>query len=75
MATPAPVRVALYLRVSTTGQTVENQRLELERVAAARGWAVAATYRDEGISGAKGRDERPGSMRHSRAHLPVPMTC
>src|SRR3954454_11451143 len=27
-------RVALYLRVSTTGQTVENQRLELEAWAA-----------------------------------------
>jgi hypothetical protein len=24
-------RVALYLRVSTTGQTVENQKLELSR--------------------------------------------
>ena len=27
-------RVALYLRVSTKGQTVENQRRELEAVAA-----------------------------------------
>ena len=56
----APVRVALYLRVSTNGQTVENQRLELERVAAARGWDITATYHDKGISRAKGRDERPG---------------
>jgi DNA invertase Pin-like site-specific DNA recombinase len=29
-------------------------------VAAARGWAITATYHDRGISGAKGRDERPG---------------
>jgi DNA invertase Pin-like site-specific DNA recombinase len=51
---------ALYLRVSTKDQTVENQRLELERVAHAKGWTIAATYEDEGISGAKGRDKRPG---------------
>jgi DNA invertase Pin-like site-specific DNA recombinase len=58
---PKPsVRVALYLRVSTTGHTVENQRLELERVAVARGWIVAATYHDKGINGAKGREQRPG---------------
>ena len=53
-------RVALYLRVSTKGQSVENQRLELEAVAAHRGWAVVATYQDAGISGANGRDKRPG---------------
>ena len=54
------MRVALYLRVSTSSQTVENQERELAAVAAARGWQVVATYRDEGISGAKGRDRRPG---------------
>ena len=54
------MKTALYLRVSTAQQTTENQRLELERVAAARGWQIVATYRDDGISGAKGRDERPG---------------
>ncbi|PPE79386.1 resolvase [Kaistia algarum] len=53
-------RVALYLRVSTSGQTVENQRLELEGVAARHGWEVVATFEDAGISGAKGRDQRPG---------------
>jgi DNA invertase Pin-like site-specific DNA recombinase len=51
---------ALYLRVSTNGQTVDNQRRELEAAAAARGWLVGAVYADEGISGAKGRDRRPG---------------
>ena len=54
------MRVALYLRVSTSAQTVENQERELAAVAAAPGWQVVATYRDEGISGAKGRDRRPG---------------
>src|SRR6516165_11413140 len=53
-------RAALYLRVSTDGQSVENQRLALEAVAAQRGWSVVAGYDDNGISGAQGRDRRPG---------------
>jgi len=53
-------RAALYLRVSTDGQVTENQRLALEAVAAQRGWNVVAVYEDAGISGAKGRDKRPG---------------
>lgn len=52
-------RVGLYLRVSTSGQTVENQRQDLEGVAEQRGWTVVETYIDHGISGAKGRDKRP----------------
>jgi DNA invertase Pin-like site-specific DNA recombinase len=53
-------RAALYLRVSTGEQTTENQRRELEAVAVQRGWEIVATYEDAGISGAKGRDARPG---------------
>lgn len=53
-------RAALYLRVSTDGQTVENQRLVLDAVAQRRGWEIARTYEDNGISGAKGRDKRLG---------------
>jgi DNA invertase Pin-like site-specific DNA recombinase len=53
-------RVGIYLRVSTDGQTTENQRRELEAVAARSGWEVVAFYEDAGISGAKGRDMRPG---------------
>jgi DNA invertase Pin-like site-specific DNA recombinase len=53
-------RAALYLRVSTDGQTTDNQRLALEAVAAQRGWSIVAIYKDAGISGAKGRDKRPG---------------
>lgn len=52
-------RVALYLRVSTDGQTTEHQRRELEARAAASGWQVVAVFEDAGISGAKGRDKRP----------------
>ena len=53
-------RVALYLRVSTDGQSVENQRQELLSVAKHHGWDVVETYQDAGISGSKGRDKRPG---------------
>jgi DNA invertase Pin-like site-specific DNA recombinase len=53
------MRVALYLRVSTDGQTTEHQRRELEARAAAAGWDVVKVYEDAGISGAKGRDGRP----------------
>ena len=53
--------VALYARVSThNGQTPENQLRELRAVARRHGWKVAAIFTDEGISGAKGRDKRPG---------------
>jgi DNA invertase Pin-like site-specific DNA recombinase len=53
-------RVALYLRVSTTGQTVENQERELCAMAARAGWEIVTVFTDAGISGAKGRDKRPG---------------
>jgi|SRR3954451_17271785 DNA invertase Pin-like site-specific DNA recombinase len=55
-------RVALYGRVSTDtkNQTVENQLRELQAVGARLGWIVVAVYTDEGVSGAKGRDKRPG---------------
>jgi DNA invertase Pin-like site-specific DNA recombinase len=54
-------RVAIYARVSTDrSQTVENQLLELHEVAQRQGWIVVAVFTDEGISGAKGRDQRPG---------------
>ena len=53
-------RVAIYLRVSTSEQTTGNQRHELEAVAARHGWNVVEVYEDAGISGAKGRDQRPG---------------
>jgi DNA invertase Pin-like site-specific DNA recombinase len=61
-----PRKVALYLRVSTKGQTVENQRRELEAVATRSGWEIAGVYQDAGISGAKGRNERPGLDRMMR---------
>jgi DNA invertase Pin-like site-specific DNA recombinase len=53
-------QVAIYLRVSTSKQETSNQRRELEAVAARSGWEVVKVYEDAGISGAKGRDRRPG---------------
>ena len=52
--------VALYLRVSTDGQSVDNQRLALQEAAVRHRWRVVAEFVDRGISGAKGRDQRPG---------------
>lgn len=52
-------RVALYLRVSTDTQTVENQRRELVGIGDRLGWDVVEVLADEGISGAKGREKRP----------------
>ena len=52
-------RVAIYARVSTSSQTTANQLAELERVAALRAWTIVETFQDDGISGAKGRSERP----------------
>src|SRR6202521_6138128 len=53
-------RVAIYIRVSTSKQDTDNQRRELEAVAERSGWKVVKVYEDAGISGAKGRDQRPG---------------
>jgi DNA invertase Pin-like site-specific DNA recombinase len=50
------IRAALYARVSTPGQTPENQLVALRAFAQARGWE-AIEYVDHGISGSK--DRRP----------------
>ena len=53
-------RAAIYLRVSTDGQTTDNQRHALVAAAERRGWPVVTVYDDAGISGAQDRDKRPG---------------
>jgi DNA invertase Pin-like site-specific DNA recombinase len=55
----APLRAALYLRVSTDQQTTENQRLVLTKLAERRGFEIVREYEDAGISGASGREKRP----------------
>ena len=53
-------RAAIYVRVSTDEQSVENQEAELRATAEHMGPEVVAVYRDKGFSGAKGRNGRPG---------------
>jgi DNA invertase Pin-like site-specific DNA recombinase len=42
------------------GQTTINQRRELEAVAGHHGWKEVQVFSDNGVSGAKGRRDRPG---------------
>ena len=56
-------RAAIYVRVSTDKQTIDNQVAALRQIAERRGWEVVEQYSDAGISGAKGRDGRPGTPR------------
>jgi DNA invertase Pin-like site-specific DNA recombinase len=53
-------RAAIYVRVSTDKQTIDNQVAALHQIADRRGWEVVEQYHDAGISGAKGRERRPG---------------
>jgi DNA invertase Pin-like site-specific DNA recombinase len=68
-------RVAFYLRVSTDGQTIENQQRELELLAELEGWQNVEIFQDEGISGSLGREARPGFnellYRAERRHFDV----
>ena len=52
-------KVAVYARVSTDKQTVENQLQVLREVAERNDYEIVCEYIDSGISGAKGRDKRP----------------
>src|SRR5580693_8959994 len=54
-----PVRVAIYSRVSTDHQTMENQERELRAIADRMSWTVVKVYQDQGVSGAKSRENRP----------------
>ncbi len=53
-------RAGIYLRVSTDSQTTANQFHILQEVAERSGWTIVHVFEDAGISGAKGRDQRPG---------------
>jgi DNA invertase Pin-like site-specific DNA recombinase len=52
-------KIAIYARVSTVSQTTENQLLELRATAQRMGYTIVAEFVDNGISGAKGRADRP----------------
>ena len=56
------MKAVIYSRISTVnkGQNVDNQLRILRKVARQKGIEVVREISDEGISGAKGRDERKG---------------
>ena len=51
-------RCAIYARVSTSDQRVDNQLYDLRLFAEQRGYQIVAEYTDVGVSGSKSR--RPG---------------
>ena len=52
-----------YIARRSLEQTTANQERELRQVAGRMGCEIVKVYKDYGISGAKGRDKRPASMR------------
>ena len=74
-----PKRAAIYAGVSTDGQTTTNQLQELRETAKRNGWEVVHEFVDRGISGAKGREQRPAfdSLWHGagRKDFDVVMVC
>lgn len=53
-------KCVIYSRVSTNEQSVSNQLQVLREIAEKKGLEIVREISDEGISGAKGRDEREG---------------
>jgi DNA invertase Pin-like site-specific DNA recombinase len=53
------IRAAYYLRVSTEGQELENQRAEIAPFIERRGWKLEYTFEDV-VSGGKTEKDRPG---------------
>ena len=74
---PKPKKVGLYARVSTDGQSTENQLRELRSAIARHGWTIAGEYVDHGISGAKGRKARPrfDALLHAVARKEIDMVA
>ena len=52
-------KIALYSRCSCITQNTENQLLQLRSLCDKLGYTIVQEYTDNGISGAKSRDERP----------------
>jgi DNA invertase Pin-like site-specific DNA recombinase len=52
-------RVAIYTRVSTLDQTIDNQLIELREHCSKMGWEIVKEYADEGLSGTLSREKRP----------------
>src|SRR3989344_4857449 len=60
-------RVAIYARVSTDQQTTANQLTELRAAAKRMGWKIVEEFLDDGVGGAKGREQRPAFDRLCKA--------
>jgi len=56
MDTPTPA--AIYIRVSTTEQTYDNQKPALERFAELRGYRIVAEYAEEASAWREGKQEK-----------------
>lgn len=56
---PNRIRAAYYLRVSTEGQELENQRSEIKPFIERRDWKLECTFEDV-VSGGKTERDRPG---------------
>ena len=52
-------KVAIYTRVSTLDQTIDNQLLELRDHCSKMEWEIVKEYADEGLSGTLSREKRP----------------
>lgn len=63
---PRMKRAAIYYRVSSDEQTLENQRPDVERITATRGYKVVETY-EERASAAKSRSEYARLMADAHA--------
>ena len=64
-AMPTPSKYAMYFRISTEDQATNGygldvQRTKCEAMGTVKGWQFVAIYTDDGISGTKSADERPG---------------
>lgn len=52
-------RIPIYARVSTDKQSTEYQLMELRSLCDKLGYTIVQEYTDNGISGARSRDDRP----------------
>jgi len=54
------MKIGIYVRASTRGQTIEQQEKTLTDYAKARNWIIYKIFKDEGLSGTK--VDRPGYL-------------
>ena len=61
-------KVAIYTRVSTLDQTIDNQLIELRDHCSRMEWEVVKEYSDKGLSGLSLETKDPHSTLSSRTH-------